>query len=44
MRNSNGGNRMDNILQTSHLAKTIKGRDLVTDVNIHVRKGEIYGF
>ncbi len=35
---------MDNILQTSHPAKTIKGRDLVTDVNIHVRKGEIYGF
>lgn len=35
---------MGNILQTSHLAKTIKGKDLVTDVNIHVKKGEIYGF
>lgn len=35
---------MSDILRTSHLAKTIKGRDLVTDVNIHVKKGEIYGF
>lgn len=32
------------ILQTDHLCKTIDGRPLVTDVNIRVREGEIYGF
>ncbi len=31
------------ILQTNHLSKTIDGRELVKDVNIHVNKGEIYG-
>ena len=35
---------MSNILRTTHLAKTIKDRTLVSDVNIHVKKGEIYGF
>ncbi len=35
---------MSYILQTSHLSKSIGGRELVTDVNIHVRQGEIYGF
>ncbi len=35
---------MSYILQTSHLSKTIDGKELVTDVNIHVKKGEIYGF
>lgn len=35
---------MSYILQTSHLSKTIDGKQLVTDVNIHVKKGEIYGF
>lgn len=32
------------ILQTNHLTKTIGGKELVTDVNIHIKKGEIYGF
>ena len=32
------------ILQTHHLTKTIGGRDLVRDVNLHVKQGEIYGF
>lgn len=32
------------ILQTCQLTKTIAGRDLVKDVNMHVKKGEIYGF
>ncbi len=32
------------ILQTHHLTKTIGGRDLVRDVNLHVKEGEIYGF
>ncbi len=35
---------MSYILQTNHLSKTIDGKELVTDVNIHVKKGEIYGF
>lgn len=35
---------MSYILQTSHLSKTIGGKNLVTDVSIHVKKGEIYGF
>lgn len=35
---------MSYILQTNHLSKTIDGKELVADVNIHVKKGEIYGF
>lgn len=35
---------MSYILQASHLSKTIDGKQLVTDVNIHVKKGEVYGF
>lgn len=35
---------MSYILHTSHLSKTIDGKQLVTDVNIHVKKGEVYGF
>lgn len=35
---------MPYILQTNHLTKTIDGREIVKDVNIHVKKGEIYGF
>lgn len=35
---------MPDILQTSRLTKTIDGKDLVKDVNLHVKKGEIYGF
>ena len=35
---------MSELLWTDRLTKTIDGRDLVRDVNIHVKKGEIYGF
>ncbi|MDE5909915.1 MAG: ATP-binding cassette domain-containing protein [Lachnospiraceae bacterium] len=35
---------MPDILQTNQLTKTIDGRDLVKNVSIHVKKGEIYGF
>lgn len=35
---------MPYILQTNHLTKTIGGKDLVSDVNLHIKKGEIYGF
>lgn len=32
------------ILQTNQLTKSIGGKDIVSDVSIHVKKGEIYGF
>lgn len=35
---------MSYILQTSRLTKTIGGKDLVKNVDIHIQKGEIYGF
>lgn len=35
---------MSYILQTNHLGKIIDRKELVTDVNIHIKKGEIYGF
>ncbi len=35
---------MPNILQTNQITKTIDGKDLVKNVCIHVKKGEIYGF
>jgi len=36
--------KMQYILQTNHLTKAIGGRELVKDVNLHIKKGEIYGF
>ncbi len=39
-----GAVNMPNILQTNQLTKTIGGKDLVKNVNIHIKKGEIYGF
>ncbi len=35
---------MSYVLQTNHLTKKIDGKELVSDVGIHVKKGEIYGF
>lgn len=35
---------MPYILQTNRLTKTIGGKELISDVNLHVKKGEIYGF
>ena len=35
---------MSYILQTNHLTKTIHGKDLVKNVDIHVDRGSIYGF
>lgn len=35
---------MSFILQTSRLTKIIGGKELVKDVDMHVKKGEIYGF
>lgn len=39
-----GAGYMSYILQTNQLSKTINGKQLIKDVNIHVKKGEIYGF
>ncbi|MCX4298406.1 MAG: ABC transporter ATP-binding protein [Lachnospiraceae bacterium] len=35
---------MPNIVQTNQLTKIIDGKKLVKNVNIHVKKGEVYGF
>lgn len=35
---------MPYIIQTNHLTKTIAGKNIVSDVDLHVKKGEIYGF
>lgn len=35
---------MSYILQTNRLTKTIGGKELVKDVDLHIKKGEIYGF
>ena len=35
---------MSYLLQTARLTKVYNGRETVSDVNMHVRRGEIYGF
>lgn len=35
---------MSYVIQTNHLTKIIDGKELVKDVTMHVKKGEIYGF
>lgn len=35
---------MSILVQTNDLTKTIGGKELVCDVNLHLKKGEIYGF
>ena len=32
------------MIKTNHLTKSFKGKEVVSDVNMHVKKGEIYGF
>ena len=39
-----GAGNMTYILQTNQLSKAINGKQLIEDVNIHVKKGEMYGF
>lgn len=39
-----GGDAMSYLLETKDLTKIIDGKELVKNVNIHVKKGEIYGF
>lgn len=35
---------MPYILQTNHLTKILDGKELVSNVDIHIKKGEVYGF
>ncbi|MGA5688166.1 ABC transporter ATP-binding protein [Cytobacillus pseudoceanisediminis] len=35
---------MNYVVQTNGLMKTVKGKTLVSNVNLHIKKGEIYGF
>ena len=35
---------MEYIVRTHHLTKRVKGKELVSDINLHIKKGEIYGF
>lgn len=35
---------MTSILETHHLTKNIAGKEIISDLNMHVTKGEIYGF
>lgn len=35
---------MPYVIQTNHLTKTIGEKEIVRDVNLHVKKGEVYGF
>ena len=35
---------MTYIIQTNHLTKNYEGKTVVSNVNLHVKKGEIYGF
>ncbi len=35
---------MEYILQTNQVSKTIAGKSLVSNIDLHVKKGEIYGF
>lgn len=35
---------MTYVVQTNKLTKTIGEKNLVTNVSMHVKKGEIYGF
>ncbi|MNB99776.1 putative ABC transporter ATP-binding protein YxlF [compost metagenome] len=35
---------MESIIQINHLSKEFKGNEIVSDVTMHIEKGEIYGF
>lgn len=35
---------MEYVVRTNKLTKRIKGNELVSNVNLHIKKGEIYGF
>ncbi|MEI4770797.1 ATP-binding cassette domain-containing protein [Psychrobacillus sp. FJAT-51614] len=35
---------MDYVIKTTGLTKQFRGKNLVSNINLHIRKGEIYGF
>ncbi|MCI1591086.1 ABC transporter ATP-binding protein [Heyndrickxia oleronia] len=35
---------MSYLLKTNHLTKVFHGKEIISDVNLHVKQGEIYGF
>ncbi|GIN41608.1 ABC transporter ATP-binding protein [Heyndrickxia oleronia] len=35
---------MSYLLKTNHLSKVFHGKEIISDVNLHVKQGEIYGF
>ena len=35
---------MDYVVKTTGLTKKIRGKNLVSDINLHIHRGEIYGF
>lgn len=35
---------MTDVLRTIHLTKSVNGKNIVSDINMHIKKGEIYGF
>jgi len=39
-----GGKKMSDVVRTIGLTKKAKGKELVSNINLHIRKGEIYGF
>ena len=41
---SKGGKKMHGIIRTRGLTKKVNDKELVSDINLHIKKGEIYGF
>lgn len=39
-----GGKKMNDVIRTKGLTKKANGRELVSNINLHIKKGEIYGF
>lgn len=35
---------MDYAVRTKDLTKTIQGREVVSQVSLHIKQGEVYGF
>lgn len=39
-----GGKKMHDVIRTKGLTKKANGREFVSNINLHIKKGEIYGF
>lgn len=42
--NRKGRGDLEYIVKTTGLTKKVKGKELVSNINLHIKKGEIYGF